>query len=67
MVLKQQSKDDSSTTGAQLETTMEPNNKEESVSIVSDQVDSVSIASNPVVQSLVSDQVEPVSIVSLIM
>ena len=42
-VLKHQSSSANSSTGAQLKSTMEPINKEESVSIVSDQVDPVSI------------------------
>ena len=51
VVLKRQSKDNHSTTEAQLEVPMEPSSKKDSVSIVSDQVDSVSIVSDPVDQS----------------
>ena len=51
VVQKRQSKDNHSTTEAQLEVPMEPSSKKDSVSIVSDQVDSVSIVSDPVDQS----------------
>ena len=63
-VLKHQSSSASSSTGAQLESTMEPINKEESVSIVSDQVDPVSIVSKPIAQSLETNETVPVSISS---